>query len=472
MSKENPTPRERLEQYHASALSERDSTVEALSDHERQRRAQADHGFNLSRSISDGLHVILTDRAVKGDLLAQRMGKDLEILESGLITNPVAVDEQGKGFTQRCTLSKDGQERIGFLKWQRGEPAVMSTPDGIAKVVRSLQEDGQLASQQKLLYGQNARDYQILIQHREEEHSELLKQLSDSYGIPPEKIPLRTDVIGIKRIDVGHTTRADIATSVLSTAIGFEEIPVTALHMDRHELGSVQKKASGDCFGVDVLLSLYEQGARHPAAPSLARLASLDFFSKGSDRHPLNTFFDEVTHQFFGIDNSYSNGYSVPNTEASADTHPALQRMPADSYASVPLEIMNDLPDIQLLEADKKALRRVVDDVTNYMRYTAGQLNEAEISQLPDAVKEGRLAKTLSDTFRMLYERVDASGQVSPESTAIAKQELHDFIARVDYVAIHGRPPQLSAKHLNRFGLKLTVDMHRARQSAGMKQAA
>jgi hypothetical protein len=124
-----------------------------------------------------------------------------------------------------------------------------------------------------------------------------------------------------------------------------------------------------------------------------------------------------------------------------------------------------------LTETDRKNMRNLVDGVIASMKYREGALSDAEAAKLPEQVKGGRLAKLLSDTFRMLHERVDEKGNVRPETTAIAKRELHDMIARADYLATHGRPPHLSKDFHERDGLKKIAEAHRAKRAPELAKA-
>jgi len=462
------------DQYTKAKASEApEATGERLPTAERLRRAQSEHDSRLAANINESVRIVLARRTFEGDPNAEIRQRELDILEVAPIVSRNPVDESGVGVTERCVVGDGDDERIAFLKWQRGELAVSRGDEGPLKALRTLRDDGTMEVGFKPILGKRADMFNRLFSLRDTERPKLKEKMSALYGIPPEKVPLRTDIIGVKRIDVGHSPKAETAASVFSSICGFSEIPPAAMRVDRHELGSLQLRVPGKTLTTDQLADIYEQGAGHPIAPSLARLAAEDYgFIKNIDRHLNNLFVDEENGQCYGIDHGSSNGYSVPNPDVAPDAHRALQSYPADKYRSVAMEVVDDHPKMMLSQAERTQMRRIVNEVTMYVRFKEDALSKEEAKALPDHVREGHMAKLLSDTFRMLHERVDEDGNVLPETTAIAKRELHDCIARIDYLALHGRPPHLSATQHDRDSLKLTAKAHIKSRSEKREKAA
>jgi hypothetical protein len=354
----------------------------------------------------------------------------------------------GENALERWVLSeKDGRvTEDAFAKRQTGELALLydETTGTSYKVLQAMGKDGLVHTEYKALRSKND-PTAIAAKNLEAARKEKTALLVETHGVAPEKL-LHPQELALRWIEHGHTTRAEVAASVIDEALGWNLVPTTVLREEQGDLLSLQKRVEGQPMESEELEGYLENPREQPGARSMMRLACLDYLLMSSDRHPNNFFSQPETNTYAAIDNGYALGRSVKKMVRERD--PVTGRwaereeyVPVGGFISLPMELTKRDPTWKLDEEARQSLKNMRDAVVSYTAAREGRLSAEEVAALPPDVREGKMAKLLSDTFRFLHERVDDKGRVDPDSSKIAALEAHLFIRRVSYLVEHRRPP-------------------------------
>ncbi|MFH1621230.1 MAG: hypothetical protein ABIB04_04050 [Patescibacteria group bacterium] len=442
--------------------------IGGISAKEQLRRFSAEHSMELFNKFQESLFPLLKQREINGDESAGRRYTVLNILDSGEITDTKRVTEATANAVERCITKSEKGDLVGFLKQQRGQEMLKIVNGELFSVIRTPQKDGTIKETLRPVKSDRRQVLERLSEIRAKTMPGIIKSLAMTYDVPVEALPFREGELNLKLMDTSHTIKSEVAFSALATIIGFDEIPPTVLKMDSHDLASLQLGVTGQPLDPKKYMELCEVKSKGDEQNSLARLACLDYLGKSSDRHPNNIRYDDETGHYFGIDNGYSLGLSEKNSDQSASSTHGMKRVPIDKYLSLPLEIVEQNPTINLSEKDRAKLKQVWDDIKTYLAYRKGALDKEEIDALPDAVKNGVAAHAIGDIFRFLHERVDENNKVIPDTKKIAKQEADDFIAKLYEISQTGRPSNLG-KSLHRFDPVIRKMMERKKVAAGVR---
>jgi len=428
----------------------------SLPPGEAERRIDHARTWNLAAGIEKGLQqvCILQD-------IAQGTHEGLRTTQAVNALREVPMDSSGNmvqltnEITSGTVRLDDGREIAVYAKSENGELAFFIDPQSGAmmRVVRRM-ENGVQISEIRPHEEENYSGRLLYARQRAKYQEANRRNIARYYGIAPEDVPLSLEKLNLRSMDSGRAFRAEYAASALDRLTGFDIVPPTALRETDGAFSTVQAGAPGEPLDDEETKSLLEKGPAHPGAKSLMRLACFDYLIKSTDRHMNNFFYDPATHRFSGIDNGYSNGYSMAAEFTGTGGDTERHDFTADPYLSYPMEIVEQHEDWLLDDQAVNQLKTLFGEIKNHLLFAEGKMSAEQSAALPEHVKQGAAAKTLSLTFRLLHERVDEQGNVTPASAAIARKEAMEFLRRLNYLIAHRKPPQLPDHLQTRAGLK------------------
>lgn len=388
--------------------------------------------------------------------------KTYRTLAEGAVRFRSPTGDPGVNSTEEVSLVRnDGQgmehQTFGFSKCQRGERTI-GWDQGTGELYEMkpyIDVDGKLTIKREPLVATasdtEARRVRVqkdgeYLQYWYQSRPQNVARLAKVYGIKPEEVPFPMTEVGYRHVDQGHAARAEVVAYTLAMAIGFNEVPMTVLREDAGEIASVQEAKAGVALAKSGEgLMVYVEGPSHPGAASFMRIAALDYLLKSSDRHAGNLLYNAKNKEFVAIDNGYSLGYSVET----GDRH-----YPLDVSLSVPMETVQLYPNWKLDEDTHAELTRVLAEIDEYEAIQRGERSADELDALPEAVREGMVARMIMRSFRLLHEREDADEQVIPATREIAKKEARLFVERLRTLVALGRPPEIPADYRKDLGIK------------------
>ncbi|MDF1497230.1 MAG: hypothetical protein P1P90_04165 [Patescibacteria group bacterium] len=405
----------------------------AKHHHETERSA------NLAADIETKLDSVLADRK-NIDALSFRKS----LCEAPIITRSNIGSGSNNSVEQVILNSDEKGELITFAKNETGETFyLIDSEQNVFKLSQTVNETGEIEIKRGIITGEYKSQIEKLLIERNKSESKRRFDVAGYYDIPMDSIPVDEDIIGLKYMDRGHAVRSEYVSSVIDILLNLDASQQTSLRIENGTLSSFQLQAPGEALTSNALDNFLENKSKCSGAKSLMRLACLDFLIKQADRHIDNIFYDEKSQKYSGIDNGGANELSVDGEVSLPNGETYKMGMPVDTYISIPLDMVYMDEEWQI---DKEALtkmRELYFNILNYIKYINGELSPEESADLPEHVRHGRDAKIISDSYKLLHERLDEDGNPIPETTKIAKHEANEFMKRLAYLITYKRPPKL-----------------------------
>ncbi len=460
-------------------------SIEASPSRESEERRSRKTMFDRIRAVDTA---IFTKIDVDPGNVFNRVSQieALESLAMGKQKERKRLGDAGVNAIMRMKIERDGGgEIVGFMKQKSGEayfdkdgtPLIYSVSDDQYFRNEGVDVDpGQRAIAQQWSSDSFKQEYAV--------------QMAKAYGVPPEefeayKTSLEVDRFG-PRIDIppeGFIAR-EVAMSRIDMLCEFDVIPPTAarkidrLVADGHggtkiveDIASVQEGVSStseenparylsakefeamnknnasewsDTIGIkyteEERKKLEQDGRLPEPQESMARLATLDWLMGSQDRHFENMFIDPVSGKVTGIDNGLHSGRARDlvikhgREEYAIEDGKRIKRKsdPTEGMRqlrSIPLEILGQRPELKLGPKDQEKMGKIYKDI----------------------MSGGPQKEVIEQVYKMMF----------PDRRE-ARVQMGKFIARLKYIADHGRPG-LTSTELFPIGA-LTKDQHEESQ--------
>lgn len=437
-NKNRPLPPSASEGSFVSARQKMDESIRAKESHENTKN------IDLRDKIEENIEASLADRG-QDSAIAKR-----SFLQNKAVEKREPIDETSNNTVEKVTIiTDDGAEIIAFAKSVTNETFYEINSHGDVKVLKqSLDENREIITERLTIKGETKAQIEQFLNIRREDDAGRRLSIAQFYNIAPDQVPIPEELAGLKYMDRGHATKSEYAASVFDNLLKFNAVQPTALRHEKEGLATYQLEAPGGKLTSKALQDIIENKSRAKGAESIMRMACMDFLMRQTDRHINNIFWDEETEKFSGIDNGCANQLSQ-SEQLSVETPTGQEMnlaMPIDQYVSMPMDMVAIDEDWELDEEAHKRIVELFNNIDNHLKLMNDKLSPEEISALPEHVKQGRDAKAISDTYRLLHERTDEQGNVIPETSKIAKTEANEFLKRLYYLAVYKRPPKLDKK--------------------------
>ncbi|MBD3281359.1 hypothetical protein GF391_01290 [Candidatus Uhrbacteria bacterium] len=456
LEKQNrPLPPSALEGSFVSVRQKINDSSRAIESHENAK------SIALRDQIEAKIQSSLADRG-QDSAIAER-----SFLQKASIKEREPVNETSNNTVEKVTIeTDDGGKIMAFGKSVMNETFYEINPNGDVKVLKqSLDVKGNITSEKKSIIGPDKSQIEKFLSERRKDDAGRRISVAEFYGIAPDQIPIPEELAGLKYIDRGHATKSEYSASVFDSLLKFDAIQPTAMRQEAGGLTTYQLKAAGELLPSEALQDVLENKREAKGAKSIMRMACMDFLMRQTDRHINNIFWDEKTEKFSGIDNGCANQLS--QSEQMKVQTPTGKKMdlamPIDKHVSVPMDMIALDEEWKLDEDAHKNVVELFNNINDYLKYTADELTPEQIAALPEHVKQGRDAKAISDTYRLLHERTDEQGNIIPETSQIAKTEANEFLKRLYCLAVYKRPPNLDEDFISKNYLpavKIILERH------------
>jgi hypothetical protein len=289
---------------------------------------------------------------------------------------------------------------------------------------------------------------------RSEYQPTLRAQVAQRYGISPEEVPMTEGVFGPREgIGVNKSAVREYTASRIDKLLGFNVVPVTVLRAEKNEadrvvdVSSVQEAivpTDPDEPLQTLEQNLYEEllakGEGHPGARSFMRIACLDYILGSLDRHEKNILYDPKTQEFGAIDNGLSGGISreVEHTAADGTAQTIVETL--DPIRSIPLEVVQQIPDWQL---DDEAMKNVKFLYERTAHQPAASEIQAAGAAHTEGTSESRIGALIEETLGEHETYLSDLLRLQYENDKIAHIEAQAMLERIGHVMQHGRPPNM-----------------------------
>lgn len=387
--------------------------------------AQADESYALlvqQRKIASGLE----GSKARNDLAT------IEAMSAGQeISRKALGDEEGGSVnvvTKRVYEGREGKV-LGFAKSALGDPSFYLNEKGMVRRVRTAQEDGSPKTSEDVYLDVSDGFERSVVEVFKKKIAEFPKrreEIAAAYGISPEEVHLDPEDFGPREgIPVGDSAVREWGASRVDSILGLNVVPPVALRSESGGADMVSVQEGVKAYGGELSTmaksefdAIARDGARHPMAESMMRMAVLDYLIKSSDRHPRNLMSSSGGRTLSAIDNGLSFGLSKKTNDGKV--------VPVDEFRSLPMEASQSY--------------------NQWARSRGGEewkLDAISHKALSDVLEEWKKAKsggeigpavrTLSQVFRVVY----------GENVAISKVEVRQFFDRLEHVVANGRPPDM-----------------------------
>ncbi len=269
-----------------------------------------------------------------------------------------------------------------------------------------------------------------------DEHEQFL---SDVYGIDASRLRVMKNPFGLFSVDSQQESGSVVASYWLK-ALMFPKnpgvIPETVFRNANGVPVTLQRGVGRTGMPGGHFFDLYARGNRHPLATPLAQVAGMQWSNKDADGTSNNMAL--LSDTAYSIDNGSAFMHSSPKDTSDADAHFATHF--GTKQFSCAWEITRDIG-ADLPEEDRRHFKEIIADYNTYHLIRSGAIPKEKAALYPDHVRNGLVAKLLVSIVRLAHERVDEEGRVIPETRKVAEKELAFLIARLDYLAEFGHPP-------------------------------
>lgn len=407
---------------------------------------QTERNMALVNDIENDITQTLKSRGQENLIAVRRV-----LLESPVSEKKLNGDGSNNTVHEIEFELSDGGKLIAFAKSELGESFYEMQANGsFLKVTRQLTPEGEIITEKSVIQGPAKAQIEQMLTHRKNGDSERLSATATFYGIKEDAMPFDAKITGLKFTEQSHATKSEYVASAMDNLLNFNVIPQTTLRQENDRLTSYQQQAEGEELTSEALADFLNNKSEAQGAESVMRLACLDFLLKQTDRHINNIFYDKANGKYWGIDNGSANQTSVSGSVEARHGQKINMGMPVDQYVSIPLDMVYQ---DENWEIDEQALQNMTDlyqNIMNHVAYAKGVMKPEDIATLPEHVKQGRDAKTVSDLYRLLFEKIDDQGNPIPESTHIAKTEAKEFMKRLGYLITFKRPPKIAEQYYSK----------------------
>ena len=414
-----------------------------LNAYNAKHRHETERSANLATDIENKLDSVLTDRE-NIDALSCRKA----LREAPIVTRSSIGSGSNNSVEQAIIESDEKGEIIAFAKKETGETFyLLDSKQDVFKLSQTVNENGDIEIKRGIITGEHKSQIEKLLLERSKSEGKRRFDIASYYDIPIESVPVDEDVMGLKFMDRGHAVRSEYVSSVIDNLLNLDASQQTAIRVENGTLTSFQLEAPGEEIDSQAIDNFLENKSKCSGAKSLMRLACLDFLIKQADRHIYNIFYDEKSQKYSGIDNGGANELSIDGDVVLPNGEEYKMGMPVDTYISIPMDMVYMDEEWKIDKEAYEKMRDLYFNILNYIKYVNGEFTPDESSQLPEHVRHGRDAKIISDSYKLLHERLDENGNPIPETTKIAKREANDFMKRLMYLITYKRPPNLKKEH-------------------------
>jgi len=414
-----------------------------LNTHNAKYRHETERTANLTADIENKLDSVLTD-SKNIDALYYR-----KALREAPIVSRSNISSGSNNSVEQVILESDKKgELIAFAKNETGETFyLIDSEQKVFKLLQTVNENGEAEIYRVTITGELKSQIEKLLIERSKSESRRRLDIASHYDIPMDTVPVDENIMGLKYMDRGHAVRSEYVSSVIDNLLNLDASQQTALRIENGNLTSFQLNAPGEELTSNALDNFLENKSKCAGAKSLMRLACLDFLIKQADRHINNIFYDEKSQKYSGIDNGGANELSVDGEVSLPNGETYKMGMPVDTYISIPLDMVYMDEEWQIDKEAYEKMHELYFNILSYIKYINGEFSPEESSQLSEHIRHGRDAKIISDSYRLLHERLDETGKPIPETTKIAKHEANEFMKRLMYLITYKRPPNLKKEH-------------------------